>query len=292
MTDPLLTARRLGGAARTATLTAAGATPGDISSALRRGTLVRLGRGWLALPDAPGEVTRALGMGGRVACISAARLHRLWTPREDERLHVAVPRHAGHVGEHPPDAVRHWQSDSWTRHPFVVEPVVDLVRQMLLCCEREDALAVIDSALNTGALSKAALSRLVRTLPPRFQTVPDEADSRSESGLETFCRVRFVPMGLPVRTQVHIPGVGNVDMVIGDRIVVEADGKEWHEGADAFIRDRSRDLALVRLGYVVIRVGYPHVVHEWELVELAVRGLVARGEHRWSAAHRRAGLAH
>ena len=79
--------------------------------------------------------------------------------------------------------------------------------------------------------------------------------------------------------------------MLGDRIVIEADGAQWHEGSSAFLADRSRDLTLVRLGYVVIRVGYPHVVGEWKLIELAILGLVARGEHRWSAAHRAAGLA-
>ena len=77
----------------------------------------------------------------------------------------------------------------------------------------------------------------------------------------------------------------------GDRFVIEADGREWHEGGSAFHADRIRDLALLRLGYVVIRVSYPLIMSEWMLVELSVRALIGRREHLWSATHRREGLA-
>jgi very-short-patch-repair endonuclease len=273
-------------------LISAGATSGQLRTAVQRGELIRIRKGWLGLPDARPEVIRAAEFGGRLTCLSAARYHGLWTPDEDRRIHVGVPQHAGRVHGNPAGLVVHWQSEPWTRRPSVVEPVAELIRQMLLCSVREDALAVIDSALNKGAITRAGLARIIRTLPPRFGSVLGEVDHRSESGLETLCRVRLSPLGVRVRSQVRIAGVGRVDLVVGDRIVIEADGEQWHEGRDAFTADRSRDLALVRLGYVVIRVGYVHVVHEWQRVELAVRGLIARNEHRWSAAHRRAGLAH
>ena len=60
----------------------------------------------------------------------------------------------------------------------------------------------------------------------------------------------------------------------------------WDE--DSF--DRTRDLALMRRGYLVVRVGYHHVVNEWQLVEQTVRAVLIRREHVWSAAHRREGL--
>lgn len=290
MTSPLLTVQLLGGASRIAALLAAGASRSQIRSAVDQGRLIRVRKGWVALPDAHPDVIRAVRFGGRLACVSAARRHGLWTPPEDARVHVAVPRHAGRLHGHPADLVVHWQSEAWTRRPLVVEPVADLVRHMLLCCEREDALVVIDSALHLGKLTRAALGRVVASLPPRWEGIVDEADRRSESGLETYCRLRLSALGIPIRTQVRIPGVGRVDLLIGDRLIIEADGEAWHEGKDAFIVDRSRDLALLRLGYIVVRVGYQHVVHEWQVVELTVRELIARGEHRWSAAHRRAGL--
>ena len=182
--------RRRGGAARVATLTAMGASRAQLRTAVQCGELVRVRNGWLALPDAPADVVRAVAFGGRLACLSSARYHGLWTP-DDDRVHVAVPRHAGRVHGHPDDLIIHWQSPAWSAHPSVVEPVPELVRQVLLCCLREDALTVIDSALNAGVLSAAELAAVVEGLPPRFAPVIGEVDSRSESGLETFCRVRL-----------------------------------------------------------------------------------------------------
>ncbi|TAL43561.1 MAG: hypothetical protein EPN91_06105 [Salinibacterium sp.] len=171
-----------------------------------------------------------------------------------------------------------------------MESVHELTRQVLLCRPREEALVVIDSALNQRKLTGSGLARIVRALPPRFASVLDAVDAASESGLETLCRVRLSNLGPGIRSQIPIAGVGRVDLLIGDRLSIEADGRPWHDGATAFHADRSRDLALSRLGYHVIRLGYDHVIEGWPRVEVTIRALISRGEHRWSTAHRRHGL--
>ncbi|MBN9240341.1 MAG: DUF559 domain-containing protein [Leifsonia sp.] len=282
---------RFGGAARVGTLLAAGFTAADLRSALSSGRVIRVRKGWLANEDVSADVLRAVEFGGRIACLSAARHRGLWVPEADGRTHVSVPRHAGRVHGDRAHLVVHWQSVPWSARASVVEPVPSIIRDLLLCQIREDALTAIDSALHTGALTTASLRRVLATLPPGFASVLDEVDRHAESGLETYCRVRLTPLGVRIRSQVHIPAVGYVDLVLGDRLVIEADGREWHEGPNAFLADRSRDLALTRLGYIVIRVAYPHIVDEWQRVELAIRGMVERGEHLWSPRHVRAGLA-
>ncbi|UDF14719.1 DUF559 domain-containing protein [Antiquaquibacter oligotrophicus] len=186
--------------------------------------------------------------------------------------------------------MEHWQSGTWASLPSAVEAVPAIVRQVLLCphVEYEDALAIIDSALNRRSLTLATLRNIVATLPPRFARVLRDVDARSESGLESLCRFRLRELGLQVRSQVWFEEIGRVDLVVADRIILETDGREFHEAS--FLGDRTRDLALVSRGHIVIRVAYHHVVHEWNLVEQAVQALVRRGEHRWSAAHRREGL--
>lgn len=169
--------------------------------------------------------------------------------------------------------------------------VIELARQVLLCCDRETAIAIIDSALNKRMLSLSELARVVASLPDRFSDVLGSVDSGSQSGLETLCRLRLTRPGLRIRTQVQIEGVGRVDLVVGDRLVIEADGRDWHDTPDAFRTDRSRDLALARLGYVVIRLSYAQIMKNWPLVELTVASLITRREHLWSAAHHRADLA-
>ncbi|MFP3786321.1 hypothetical protein, partial [Burkholderia sp. SIMBA_024] len=45
-------------------------------------------------------------------------------------------------------------------------------------------------------------------------------------------------IGISVRTQVSIRDVGEVDFVVGERLIVEADGRENHERE----RERAKDL--------------------------------------------------
>ncbi|MDP3209614.1 MAG: DUF559 domain-containing protein [Rhodoglobus sp.] len=292
MNSVLTELRRRGGVAKVSTLRRAGVTTAQVRSAAARGIVQQVRKGWVALADAPAEVVRAVRVGGRLACISAARHAGLWVPDEPDTVHVGFPRHAGRRHGALTGVIAHWSSANWADEAGVIESVEVLVRQVLLCCERESAIAIIDSALNQRRLSATALRRVIRSLPDRFGTVLDEVDAKSESGLETLCRLRLGALGVSIRSQVDIPGVGRVDLVVGERLVVEADGRTWHEGATSFHADRTRDLALLRLGYVVIRISYAHVMNEWMLVELAVRALIERREHLWSTGHRRAGLAH
>ncbi len=264
--------RRLGGVARIVALRRIGVTTARVRAAIARGELRRVRKGWVCVPDAPADVVRAVSVGGRLACISAARSRGLWVPGESDILHVGLPHHAGHRPGELTGVVAHWTSARWRDEAQTIEPVDTLIRQVLLCCDRESAIAIIDSALNQRKLTGAILRRIVTSLPTRFGTVLDEVDAASESGLETLCRLRLTALGASIRSQVTIPGVGRVDLLIGDRLIVEADGREWHDGSTSFHADRTRDLALLRLGYLVIRVSYEHVINEWMLVELTVRG--------------------
>ena len=81
----------------------------------------------------------------------------------------------------------------------------------------------------------------------------------------------------PIR-QFRIAGVGRVDFVFGDRLVIEVDGREFHASPDQFESDRRRDAVLSALGYRVLRFSYRQVMDRWDEVELAVRAAIARGD--------------
>ncbi|MEF2978760.1 hypothetical protein [Subtercola sp. YIM 133946] len=61
----------------------------------------------------------------------------------------------------------------------------------------------------------------------------------------------------------------------------------WHTNESAFYDDRRRDLVLHEREYLVIRLTYGQVMHEWARVERLIRAAVQRNEHRWSARQRR-----
>ncbi|HEY4269409.1 MAG TPA: DUF559 domain-containing protein [Galbitalea sp.] len=86
-------------------------------------------------------------------------------------------------------------------------------------------------------------------------------------------------LGVLMRSQVEIPGVGWVDFVIGDRLIVEIDSREHHGGADNRLRDLERDSVAFALGYLPLRFDYSQIISDWDAVASTVCALIARGDH-------------
>ena len=105
------------------------------------------------------------------------------------------------------------------------------------------------------------------------------ARADADSGLESLIRLRLHRIGIAVRTQVPVSGVGEVDIVIGDFLIVEADGRENHAREKERSKDLRRDAAAAAAGYTTLRFTYELIVDEWPLVEAAIRGAVARRAH-------------
>ncbi|WP_270366002.1 DUF559 domain-containing protein [Microbacterium algeriense] len=74
----------------------------------------------------------------------------------------------------------------------------------------------------------------------------------------------------------RIDGVGRVDFVLGDRLILEADGDENHGSPTRRHIDRIRDAAASRLGYETLRFDYAQIVHDWPTVQAAVLGALHR----------------
>ncbi len=50
-----------------------------------------------------------------------------------------------------------------------------------------------------------------------------------------------------------------------------------------FAEDRRRGFELVMRGYLVVRLTYDMVVHDWERTQRDLLVLIERGDHRWGA---------
>lgn len=61
-----------------------------------------------------------------------------------------------------------------------------------------------------------------------------------------------------------------------DRLVIETDGRSFHDNPVAFERDRFRDRALQLAGYRVVRFTYEQVEREPDAVIVAIRRLLAK----------------
>ncbi len=101
------------------------------------------------------------------------------------------------------------------------------------------------------------------------------ADQRAESGLESIVRYRLRLRGLRVEIIVGLRGIGSVDLVVEDRLIVECDGKRFHTDEAAFANDRRRDLQAAATRYRVLRLTWCQILFCWADVEAAVFAALA-----------------
>lgn len=273
------TIRLLDRVARARALIDRGISADRLERHARAGRIVRVRRGWYATDDAHPDVVSAVREGGALSCTSALSALGVWT-MPDSRLHVRIPRGAQ---RHSVDSLRiHWSDAPVTGFPM--DAPSDALRVMTGCADLRSAVVAVDSILNSRLLTVGEVSDICATTP-RGRRIFHLADQRSESGLETLARLALRRLRIGVIPQFRVPGVGRVDLLIGDRLVLELDGQAWHD----FEADRARDRALIVRGFVVIRVSYSQVMHEWPLVEEQIVQLVRRREHLWCGPHRALG---
>jgi very-short-patch-repair endonuclease len=254
-------------------LRAEGLTPKRISRAVARGALIRLRRGVYATEGVDPLVASAVETGGRLTCVSALAHVGAWTMPHRE-VHVRVA--SGIAVARRPDRRLHWTHERLDRELWVDEPATSLALAAQ-CLDLRAAIVVIDSVVNRRILSADDVVRILLATP-RGRRLLTLHDGHAESGIETLARLALRRRNIRVRSQVVIDGIGRVDLLIGDRLILEVDGREWH---DDFEKDRARDRALVARGYLVIRASYRQVMNEWGLIEVQILALVRRREHLW-----------
>lgn len=283
MTSVATVIRRLGHVATRNQLLARGLTGWDIARAVRGGDVLRIRRGWYATTGASIEQLVAVRVGGRVSHLSAARSYGLWAGL-DERIHVGLVRGSSRLRAPalPPAMERlkpgvvvtlHWtesgrvdvSSDCTWRVPLPV-----CLREVVASSDRETAVACLDTALTVFRLTVAQLMEIFTDAPKTSRERAALARVGSDSGPESVARQRFDALGLIVRQQVRFEEIRRVDMRIGRRIIVEVDGRQFHDLSTAYENDRRGDDELVALGYVVLRFTYRQVMFDWPFVERTV----------------------
>jgi len=278
--------RSHGGLAATWQLSETGLGRHAIRVALASGEIVRVRQGWYAEAGRHESLVRAARVGGRVTCATALALAGYWV-LDDPVLHVAVKRDRTQLRSSR-DARRrlvadssrvrvHW-SDSLNGRPFVVPPLTAL-RHFADCSSSEIFAATAESVMHKSPELRPGVRALVSHVPRRHRAALEFVDGVCESGTETLFRWRMRDLiTVPLRRQVAIPNVGYVDFLLGDRLVVEVDGRTYHEKANQFEKDRERDASLSAQGFRVLRYSFRQVVWAWPTVERAVLAALERGD--------------
>ena len=251
-----------GGLLRAAPLLRNGLDP----SALPPG--IRMSRGWIHLDSIGHDQLLAAVYNARVTCSSAAKYYGLPLLAKDkpQHVHLSVPRNR------PVECSRYRPLTDVRIHRELHSASIDPERPWLAgittvleracqCVFLESAVAMLDSARFQGLCDISDIR-----IPERGLSVPHlrEAVKKSRSGsrsiLETCARLQLEEAGIECRVAVSIPGVGEVDLVVFDRLVIELDGWQFHADRKQRLKDLDRDRRLAMLGYIVVRYDFETVM--------------------------------
>lgn len=284
--------RTSGPIARTHELRARGVSKREIARAHRSGEILKIRQGVYAAVGTSAELIHAAEHGGVPGCVTAGRLHGLWMLEHEERtagfhlwLGHTAQRH-GCASAGCDDTLRiHW--DDGDADLGVLPPIRNTLLQIGICMGEEPFFVALESALRHSKLPDGDVRWLRRRLPEPMRWMLRFARADADSGLESLIRLRMHRVGVDMRSQVLIDGVGEVDFVIGDRLIIEADGKENHDDDPSRPAPRSslrhkdlvRDAKAAALGYETLRFDYALIVHAWPVVEAAILAKVAAGAH-------------
>lgn len=268
----------------TAELLQRGFSRSTISGLADTGHLVPLRQGLWAEPGAPEELVRVARSGGAATATTGAKALGLWTP-DDDRLHMAVPAGASRL-RNPDDATPPLDGDAqvcvhWTKRmpsprtlPDRIAPLLLVLVHAVQCLRPELAVAIIDSALRTRRLRVSELPLLASMLPARLRHIVLATDARADSGLESIVRYLLLEAGIELIVHPVLDGIGEVDLLLGGRLILEMDGKLFHLGS-AFENDRRRDRIATLDGYRVLRLTYHQIVEDWPTTFRAICAALA-----------------
>ncbi|HEY3574579.1 MAG TPA: type IV toxin-antitoxin system AbiEi family antitoxin domain-containing protein [Arthrobacter sp.] len=250
---------RRGGAAKRGDLFRAGFRRAALEAAVDSGRLYRPLRGVYALNGADDCVLAAFRANGRLTCVSAARFYGLWALRTPQEVHLScgngVPK-AG-VVDHGP--CRHAPDSG-----YPVAGLADVLLHAVKCLPEFEALTLVQSATGRGQITADFLrGKLVGNRNGRARGVLDLLIPRADSVLEILAHTHFVRAGLTVRMHVPLPGVGEVDCLVEECLVVELDGSTHFEPRQVK-KDHRRNNAGMRGGFLTLRFYYDDVVYRPE----------------------------
>ncbi len=236
-----------------------------------------------------------LATGGVPSHTLAAALHGLPVPASPT-VHVVGPRrvHAAVTGvcEHRA-MIADDEVVSLSRHGARL-PVTGPVRTVLDCVAtlaaepaRTLAFAAVQKSLVTVAALDTGLARFhgrrgVRLMRARVDELRSGAHSVGEWRLHEVLRAAGVEgweANVPILVDGRVVAVADL-LVRRTRLVIEFDGRRYHEALDRRRYDRARDRLLVTLGYTLLRFDWADVVDHPERVVREIRAVLAGLEGR------------
>ncbi|MDQ0144829.1 MULTISPECIES: hypothetical protein [Pseudarthrobacter] len=152
---------------------------------------------------------------------------------------------------------------------------LDVVCQSLRCLPALQGLTIAESAVKKGHIQLAELrARFPAAREKALLNLVGRIRPQSGSIIETIARYLLEEAGLTVELQVHIPGMGHLDLLVDGLLGIEADGYAHHSSREAYREDRRRWNVTVIGGVPTLRVTFEMLVRDpaefVRMVELAL----------------------
>jgi very-short-patch-repair endonuclease len=201
--------------------------------------------------------------------VSAAPFYSLWALHPPGEVHLSCGN-----GVPKPGIIDHAPCGHPTQPGFPVAGLADVLLHALRCLPELEALALVQSATGRGEISADFLrDKLIGNRNGRARAVLGLLIPRSDSVLEVLAHTHFVRAGLKVRMHVPLPGVGEVDCLVEECLVVELDGSTHFEPRQVK-KDHRRNNAGMRGGFLTLRYYYDDVVYHPEAMVEEVRAVL------------------
>ena len=214
------------------------------------------------------DEVRAFVYNACISCVSAAQIYELPILMEErpQKTHLSVAynrgMHSSKLRRFDDVCIHREQSITDEEKRTHVASIGTVLERVLVCMPLKISLPMLDAARNRGLYDISTL-----TMPstgsrlPHLREALSLSSERARSILETVARLQLIDMGLTPQVGVWIEGVGEVDMIILDFIVIEVDGWAFHSSKEQREKDLKRDRELLRRGFVVLRFTYDDVMN-------------------------------
>ncbi|WP_229785127.1 DUF559 domain-containing protein [Paenarthrobacter histidinolovorans] len=234
---------------RTRQLLAAGYSRRDIARLPSKGAK-QPRRGIFMLADHRPELATALRYNSYVSCASAAQHYGLWIRKAPDLHHLACDH------GHGTGFIRH-RTMRFEPHPSLpIAAVEDVVLHAMACLAPPASTAMAVSAVRLHGVPLELLKEQLQgdRSRPVLNALKD-LDLRAESIVEVDAQHLLRTHGIAFDAQVAIPGIGRVDLLLEEFLIIEVDGFAFHSDRKALRNDLARNNASTINGYLVLR--YP-----------------------------------
>lgn len=138
---------------------------------------------------------------------------------------------------------------------------------------------MLESAIYNRRLHYDDALMVLRDMPKKLSWLVPYVNRGAMSGSETRVRFFLERRGVKVRSQVNIPGVGPVDTVAGNSLIIECDSDAYHSSKRSYEKDRARDLAARLLGYETVRLSFPQIWYDWAATQQSILAIIRTRKH-------------